>query len=1190
MATDLDSDPSDSTASPESVLRFSSVRVQRLYGIDHNLEIDELCEDINVVYGSNASGKTTLAQALRMLLWPDRADDETPVLSARFRMGDASWRVRLEGTESRYQQNSQFTGPPALPPPSHDSRYHLYLPDLIAATDGDSDFAQLILQEAQGGVDLEGAAENLGFDVPSRRKSKTATAVEDLREQVKTVENEQESLRGKQRELKGLRRERAEAQEAAKRVTALEQALDVAKARRSHEEAVGKLKTFPDEMAEVQGDEAETLDSLHEKKETAQGEIEGADETINEAEAAIKDSIIPGEGIPDGQIEKLRTKRSDLQEAERNVKERSADLEGAKDKEKTAWERLSAGVSREAATEIDLPTVEAVESHVEEVESLQGEQQALDRLKQLLGDADPREAVDTLRDGLRALHLWLQHPEPSSDDRSGLQTVLQVGIGVLVASAGGFVALSAAGIVVWVGVALVVLGLILIGTIFVMRPRVREEDEEVRTLRENEFRRTGLDAPETWTRDSVERRADQLLKRLREAEVAKEKASEWKRLRPEREDAEERAEHLDTERKRIAKEIGFDPDVSSRSLAWLVDRLSQWQSAYDEVQKLQSALDTAKDTTETTRGHLNKLLTPYGFDEIDDSSDAQEALTALESAREEFRGATTTLSQAEQQKEKANEDLRDAEEEIKSLYQRLGLQVGEERKLRSLADQHADYESAVDAERKTDTVLSNELKRLRRCEKHKKWMETTTQEDLAPALDQARSKAEKKEGHIKEINTIETKIEQARDGQTLEQHRAKYREKRDELARNRERDYMKAGGHVVAEFVQEQTRDQGLPPVFERAQDLFADITNGRYELLLDRQTTSFRAHDHIEDRDFALNELSSGTKVQLLLSVRVAFVESQEQGCRAPLVLDETLANSDEERAWAIIEALQTICQGGRQIFYLTAQHDEVQKWKAAHDQPDASVECQVVQLSDVEAREVDDIGGDGAVVPSNVLSVDLPDSDDMSHDALREVLDVPQWSPRQAVNQLHLWYLIEDPTPLVDLVRDGTTTWGPFAFQYRRGGPVAVKMDEDGFRRVRARAHAVESWKEAWLVGRGEPVDRTALEASGAVSDNYIDGVSELARELQGDAEELLRELRQRTDERTKRFQSNKADELETYLKEEGYIDHRETKSPEEMWRFVLADVAQERNEGVIDTSDLDRLFERLRASDLQDHRKRG
>ena len=143
---------------------------------------------------------------------------------------------------------------------------------------------------------------------------------------------------------------------------------------------------------------------------------------------------------------------------------------------------------------------------------------------------------------------------------------------------------------------------------------------------------------------------------------------------------------------------------------------------------------------------------------------------------------------------------------------------------------------------------------------------------------------------------------------------------------------------------------------------------------------------------------------------------------------------------------------------------------------------------------------------------------------------------------------------------------------------GNAATPLPEPEDARVRAFARAVESWREAWLVGRGNPVDRHALIDSGAVSENYIDGLTELANELNGHAEDLLIELRERTDERTARFHSSKADALEEYFRGTGYLDGRETESPGDMWQFVLADLSTELNNGLVTPDDLRAFFDRL------------
>ena len=137
-------------------------------------------------------------------------------------------------------------------------------------------------------------------------------------------------------------------------------------------------------------------------------------------------------------------------------------------------------------------------------------------------------------------------------------------------------------------------------------------------------------------------------------------------------------------------------------------------------------------------------------------------------------------------------------------------------------------------------------------------------------------------------------------------------------------------GYLLADYVSRQQREDEQPRVLRRARELFTRITHGRYELSVhEADPPEFRAKDTAQNRGLALDELSSGTRLQLLLAARVAFVEQQEQAVRVPLILDETLGNSDDRRAGEIIDAVIEICRQGRQVFYFTAQHDEVGKWR---------------------------------------------------------------------------------------------------------------------------------------------------------------------------------------------------------------------------------------------------------------------
>ena len=1204
--SDSDTTRADSMNDRLDPLCFTAVKIDRLYSTRHGLSVGDLSPGINIVYGPNASGKTTLARGLRGLLWPDTLQEHSavPILNGRYHVGDTLQHTAIDGDAITHQQSGQPAPAPSLPPKEHERRYYLHLHDLIAATEGsDPDaFAQAILQEAVGGYDIDAAAEALDFGIATRTTGHgTVRAVESAREAMREAEDEQQALQSKQRALDGLRKKLEEARDAETRATALEKAMDVAHARTAHEEAQAQVDGFPEAVSEMQGDELERVETLESKQAEAERKKEKAEATIEEAEATLASNVLPDDGLPEGHLAELKTRASTLKNSEDTLRTATSDLEAAQTKENEAWSRLRLGTSKEKAAAIDAPAIEEVEAHVETAETARHNRKALQALKQLFGDAKAPEHRDALRDGLQHLHRWMQHAD-SDEARaphangSAPQRWRHVTFGVSAAAAVLGIILLALGISVVAGLALLVLGAV-VATIEIMRPNPTAADEtdtgpEEHVVHRRAFDRLSLDPPESWTPDAVEQRADALLQAWTEAELEAQKAREWERKQGDFDAVKNRIEELADERASLAQKLGLNPDTSQQSLSWIADRLSQWQSAYDRVQALRDKCDRAERTIENDLERIQDLLDPYELDPVEDAADAQRAVTTLETAHDEWREATRDRKQATRKKQDAEQQIADATEARNALYDRLGLSVGDRSAVRERVDQYDAYKEALDAQKEAAVTLQTEQNGLRRQDAHAPWMEDASLADLQQKHDAARRKADAKDDHFAEIERIEQRVEQAEKGGDLEAKQARYRQTRDALARMRTRDTERALGKVFADHVRTATRDQDLPPVFRRARELFAEVTQGRYELRIDAEHSLFRALDTVHDQERPLNALSSGTRVQLLLCVRMAFIETQETHYRLPLVLDETLANSDDTRADAIIDAVRTISAQGRQILYLTAQRDEVAKW-TARLQDDDSVPFTTIPLGDGMPPASPALSAQLPVRPRPTASADLPDPSTTDHDAYGAALDIPHWTPRDPVPALHLWYLVEHVPLLHALLEQGTLRWGQLDTLAQRGGsgvldaltastaaPVQRDAQPEPLPRIRARVQAVSAWKDAWSIGRGMPVDRAALEQSGAVSSNFIDGVSELAAELNGDAEALLHELRTRQDERTHRFHSAKADELENFLEAKGYLDPNEPLSNAALWQHVLADLQTEQAEGLIDVPDLERLFARIKA----------
>ena len=131
---------------------------------------------------------------------------------------------------------------------------------------------------------------------------------------------------------------------------------------------------------------------------------------------------------------------------------------------------------------------------------------------------------------------------------------------------------------------------------------------------------------------------------------------------------------------------------------------------------------------------------------------------------------------------------------------------------------------------------------------------------------------------------------------------------------------------AVLQTVLLRTRDkmnvETASPVVEQASTLLNKMTQGRY--------TCFRFNAQLEEllivsdqgAELPVHALSRGTLEQASLSFRLAlWSEYRRRGFDLPLVLDEVLADSDENRLSAAIETLVEFSADNHQIIFMTCQ-----------------------------------------------------------------------------------------------------------------------------------------------------------------------------------------------------------------------------------------------------------------------------
>ena len=261
--------------------------------------------------------------------------------------------------------------------------------------------------------------------------------------------------------------------------------------------------------------------------------------------------------------------------------------------------------------------------------------------------------------------------------------------------------------------------------------------------------------------------------------------------------------------------------------------------------------------------------------------------------------------------------------------------------------------------------------------------------------------------------------------------------------------------------------------------------------------------------------------------SVRVSFAIEAEKGrTPLPLFLDEALTTADPDRFRAVADSLRRLSEeDGRQIFYLTAQPEEGRYWAEAAP---AVIDLAASRRASRAVTIPEEVG-----LPPAAPEPPPPGGLRPEEYAVRIGVDpVQPWGPPDG---LHVFHLLRDDLELLRrLLRAGVEHLGPLA-SLLDSDEAGLFLSPDEQSALRLRAAGARAWIEAWREGRGRPVDRDVLAASGAVTSHFIDRLAELAGEVDGDARRLLHAMDTGA---VLHFRGRNRQRLEEWLRENAYL----------------------------------------------------
>lgn len=1243
----------------KQTLAITSLHIRRMPGFRNGMQpLGPFSPRITLVYGPNASGKSTTALAIQSLFWPSL--DTNDEISAEFTLAEQHWSAEVVGQHITAHADGKPQTLPIHESPESSRRYMLALHDLIK--DSDAHLADAVRKEAAGGYDLPAAVQTLKYrENYTRANANDVAAFREAKQKARQITNEQKDLQLQYNRLDELEDKHAKAKLDIERKRLFEHVLELNRHEQELQQAIDRRATFAEGIERVHTGDLKLFRSLNEELGQAELDLQGArtqaQQTLQNRQALMlpgSDGVdgvgiqgerqgndseidrdggdkvgVDGAGVSDFDLELLDKLGSTWKEYERQA----ADLDRTINSKHKVLEECEARL----APEIDKEQFAALQAESRErLEQMQSAQ--IGELAPLLQRAIRTSSrLNTLEEQINTLddHGQQVHAAGSKDQDEQIDPVqLSRAIGQLSRWLGEsatsnpitpawYLATALAGIVTalavyWAGIwgfgALALLAFVLW---YGWRQTHRNADESgtaaSASTRQEELDRLGIAGPKHWSRNEVLSRLDSLSLALARAHKHQELTKERKKLEDERRKLTLQLQKEHEQVRRAGRQLGFDikswtaNGQDEHEVAyWVLTHLLRWHEANSELQGLQVQQSTLNQQIAETSQRVNQVVQRYGraivmgdttltagstaqdddatqhdrpatephATPITNSEQAQAVWSVLRDKAEQWNRLTDAYNTQTSRILELETRITRTNKQLSELLERLQISRDEEYRLVEWTRDLEAYADACTNEKtltRTIDRLQNEIKA------HPLFEQTCadgplfdmSRTEIEATIEQLQSAEDTLQDLTEQIIRIKQQADSVREEHKLEQALGELDQKRQALYRLYEQNLAKLTGDALAGILSREIYTQGSTPVQKKASELFTRITRGRYRIELSAQDDQgFLAWDTVENRSKSLNALSSGTRIQLLLAVRLAFIEQYEAGVALPLLADELLANSDDERAGEIVDALVAIAATGRQVIYFTAQLDEISKWMSRLEAAGLSEADYALLPLSGDSTAASFVPPDASDNPRPAFADELPElhvnvpppeqapplatgPNNARTSYLNTLADhnlIPAFNAvLEPIERLPVVHVLDSPDTLYRVLRLGIfrlgmlTNWleaSPGQAQSDVSGGSARSqplLSPDERRSVKRWSLFFEHYLALRRQGHDRPIDREVLDASGAVSAAFSDRVNEALAAVEFIPSRLIEALRSGE---VQRFQSARTDQLEAYLQDNGYI----------------------------------------------------
>ncbi len=966
------------------------------YGIFHDHTIDGFRPGINVLYGRNESGKSTLLDFIRMTLfgYEHFHVDRRPPLSGGNHGGSIEVLFSNAGETSRLYRSGQNNGiefhhqgdvftqeevwKRKLDHAESDLFKNIYGITLDELTEKDqltkSQMKDKIFSMGLGLADVQlgevqKSIEERAQDIYKPRGrvqilNNLSDEIEELESEIRVLQGTVTTFDELQRELEQLEEEKArkakemqvlrvEEQKAQMLERVFDRFVDFRAASNTLEE-LPKGRIIPEQIVEGYEQERKAID----KEQQKQRELEDKRKQLIREKEALQ--WLP---VYEEEMEALTFLKENIkvceeaQKTQRHLGDSLRDIESQQQELVNAWKGT---LSRESI--LDLSGVkllynkaEASKSNIDELENeeerirdrqsdlhreeatLQAEKEQLEQQRNglaLKSDKEKSAATDEIR--RMAVEMDSMNLSVSGEDGAPKILVMVMLIaGLLLAILGGVLSLGHFGL----NLLLIGIGLLLL------------------ILAISQLMKSGSSGDSLGKWESLSRRQKEMEDQVRAYEAYADKHLQWAVRKKAMEEQAERLQR-ELEQKVARRKEEFEqwhrellptplpPDWSpatflsaERDISAYKDLENQLRDKQERLEQAQKTIDRFKSVIEVFPTNADEDLILRGRRIIDQLESTRETIKQKEDLNRQLLDITAQLEAAKAEEERRSKMLLDWEEEY----------IEGEMDWSEHLEWQKKWQTA-DRERAEARRDIEQLTGVDQFEATAEQLKSSNKLELEVQLGQIQDRVEEKEGLLTETDQQLGRIQQRCD-QLLQpddlQKKNSALESLYEQMKSAQKQWLSLKlSTAILEKAKKHFEKEKQPRVITNSRQYFKTITNGRYTGIELSLTDSDIRLETAKGQVKRVEQLSRGTREQLLLALRLGLIaEYEEQAEDLPVALDDVFVNFDAVRAESTAKVLAEFAKN-RQIIIFTCHsttrdlfqsfNANILEWKPENDSPE--------------------------------------------------------------------------------------------------------------------------------------------------------------------------------------------------------------------------------------------------------------